>query len=411
MRTLVLSDLHLGCGADPGIFAGAHSLPGLLTRLAAAPLRVVLNGDTFDFSAQDGAGDVAYALAQDPTNAAVLTALGRVLDRGGELIFRGGRNDAELMLAAVQSHVLRGLQVPARAERRVTFAAADEVTTLTVGAARVVVRHALHGGDPGDHQSAHALVNSLRRQFGVGLADLLRADPPAAALAGLAVNPTAARYVLRDLPAAADTLRALRASGSFARAGLAEREAQVLLAALVPDVILGSVAYDDGALRRARVKLLRASVGAAAPTGLYPRDVTADEWADALALVRDDAPLIVIGGHTHAAGWRAEPRLVACDTGAWTWLAQVPEVDSADERWESLLDRWQRSPRIDARLSGMPPTCLRFTAALIAASTTGRGVQAALIEWREDAVVHVREQTLTCAAAPRSRGDRGDVIR
>lgn len=394
MRTLVLSDLHLGCGADPGISAGAHALPGLLARIAAAPLRVVLNGDNFDFSAQDGAGDVAYALTQDPTNAAVLIALGRVLHRGGELIFRGGRHDAQLGDAAVQSQVLRGLQVPARAARRVAFAAADGPTTLTVGAARVVVRHALRGGESSDHRSAHGLINAMRRQFGIGLADLLRADPPAAALAGLAVNPTAARHVLRDLPAAAGTLRELRASGAFARAQLTEREVQVLLAAIDPEMTLGAGEYDDGALRRARIKLLRASVGAAAPAGPFPRAVTAEEWAEARALVDGDAPLVVLGGHTHAAGWRAEARLVACDTGAWTWLAQAPGVDSDDDRWEELLERWQRSPRIDGRLSGTPPMCLHFTAALIAASTSGRGVRAALIEWRAGEATRLCEQTL-----------------
>lgn len=393
MRTLVLSDLHLGCGADPGIFAGAEPLAGLLARLTAAPLRVVLNGNTFDFPAQEG-DEVVQALTRSPVNAAVLAALGRVAERGGELIFRAGRHDAELERADVQAHVLGGLELPARARRRVAFVAAAAPSRCEAGGSALLIRRCLAADAvERDDAAAHRLINSLRRQFGVGLADLLRARPLAAALAGLAVNPTAARHVLRDLPEAPEILRALQASRVFARADLSRREVEVLLAALDPDAVLGAGAH-DGALHRARLKLLRSGVGEAPAPGGFPRELGDDEWAAARAEAQRSGAAAVLGGHTHAAGWRAEAGLVACDTGAWTWLAHTPAADADDATWAAYLERWQRAPRIDARLSGPPPTRLRLTAALLSARSGGRGARLALIEWRGGEVVRLRERTL-----------------
>ena len=392
MRTLVLSDLHLGCGADPGIFVGADPLTELLARHTGAPLRVVLNGDTFDFPAQEGS-DVIHALTHSPTNLTVLAALGRVADRGGELIFRAGRHDAELERADVQAHVLRALQVPARTRRRVAFVAAATPTRCEVGGSTVLIRRSLVDDDAEPDAAVHALVNSLRRQFGVGLADLLRARPLAGALAGLAVNPTAARHVLRDLPGAPKILRALQTSRLFARADLSRREAEVLLAALDPDAVLGAGGH-DGSLHRARLKLLRSGVGEAATPVVFPRDLRDDEWASARLEAQRAGAAAVLGGHTHAAGWRAEADLVACDTGAWTWLADTPAAADDDAAWAAYLERWQRTPRIDARLSGLPPTRLHLTAALLSARSGGRGACLALLEWRGRDVVRLREQVL-----------------
>lgn len=403
MRTLVLSDLHLGCGGDPGIFAGGHALAEVLTRLAAQPLRVVLNGDTFDFLAQDGADDVAYALTRDPTNAAVLTALGRVIDRGGSLIVRGGRHDREVALADVQAHIVRGLGT-ARATSWVWFHAGGAPSRCDVGGARVLVGQALPadwvGDAADDRELAQRLINPLRRQFGVGLADLLRPHPTLAALAAVAVNPTAVKHVLRDLPGdARAVVHRLQASRAFAQAGLTPREEAVLVAAIDPGVVLGIDAYDDGALRRARLKLLRASLREAAPAGEHPRALTTKEWASARALARRDGASAVIFGQSHAVGWRADEGLVACDTGAWTWLVRSPPADESDEAWLAYLEQWQRAPRIDARLSGPPPTRLAFTGALIEARAAGRGARVALIEWRRDELVVLREQ-----AVPAARG-------
>jgi metallophosphoesterase superfamily enzyme len=56
MDTYVLSDLHLSAAKEGGLYAGGDALLHLISRLAqkATPARVILNGDTFDFLAEEG---------------------------------------------------------------------------------------------------------------------------------------------------------------------------------------------------------------------------------------------------------------------------------------------------------------------------------------------------------------------
>jgi hypothetical protein len=64
MRTLVISDLHLGNGGPYDVFEGAEALPSLLDRMSDAPLRVLVNGDAVDFLMNDD------PLELDPARAA-----------------------------------------------------------------------------------------------------------------------------------------------------------------------------------------------------------------------------------------------------------------------------------------------------------------------------------------------------
>src|SRR3954462_15835254 len=52
MRTLIISDLHVGPDTVAPIYAGDGALPELITR-TEGPLRVILNGDTFDLLLED----------------------------------------------------------------------------------------------------------------------------------------------------------------------------------------------------------------------------------------------------------------------------------------------------------------------------------------------------------------------
>lgn len=78
---------------------------------------------------------------------------------------------------------------------RVTFPRLRAPTILRVGGPPLLVAR-VSGGDEDARRLAELLLNPLRRQYGVGYADLLRPDYVAAILAALAVNPTAARLVL-----------------------------------------------------------------------------------------------------------------------------------------------------------------------------------------------------------------------
>ena len=98
MRTVILSDLHLGNGPDYELFAGARELPEFLDA-QSAPSRVVLNGDAVDFLMNqdplvldtEQAVRQARALASWPSTANVFAALGRVLAKGGEVIILSHR--------------------------------------------------------------------------------------------------------------------------------------------------------------------------------------------------------------------------------------------------------------------------------------------------------------------------------
>lgn len=408
MRTLVISDLHLGCGAAPGIFAGAGALSDLLAALAG-PLRVVLNGDTFDFIAQaphaapESVHSHIRALFEDSRTTGVLALLVENLAGRGELLVRTGDHDHELASSSVQDLLRSRLGLATRSSPRLSFSTADTPTELRVGRARVVLTHALvDRGDPADRWLARNLLNPLRREFGVGLADLLRPDYPAAVLAALAVNPTAARHVFRQplgeaawhhLNGTGETPPALHLGEALTRAGLTAREQEVMTLALDPNASDGA---HDRALDAARLKLFRAALaghgGRARPTA---RTLSGPERTAARALARRARASAVIAGSTHAVGWSGEDDdLVILDTGTWAWIVELPAATDDATDWQRCLDEWQRTPRIGGRPGLASPICARLTGALLEPLSSGRGTLLALIEWREGRLVRLHERAL-----------------
>lgn len=407
MRTLVVSDLHIG-GA-PGLFAGAGALAALLDELAGAPLRVVLNGDTFDFPAHAGAGadatSLARAFVEDPEAARVLACLGRAVAAGGALIVRAGEHDGELAGPAAQALVTGGLGLARADATRVAFAVRGAPLLLTVGGARVLVARKDRARERETSRwLAEHLLNPLRRQYGVGLADLLRPDYLGAVTAAFAVNPTAARLVLRELDPAIvgarderDARLAALLRDTLAGAGLSEREAKIAALALDPDTSLGPLDYQI--LQRARLKLFRYSLGrraAAADDGL--RALSEREWSALRSLARRGRAAAAVIAHSHVAGWREDDAFAAADTGAWTWSLAAPQADDADA-WRRRLDAWQRIARLDRmgpiQAAGAGVTT-RFTAALL--EPLARGARLVLAEWRpERGLVPLRERKLAPA--------------
>ncbi len=409
MRTLILSDLHLGCGPCPGIFAGAQALGGLISELGARPLRVVLNGDTFDYWAQvdncDGAARVTQALLEDPVNAEVLTRLGQVVLAGGALLVRGGEHDREFPEASARARVLAALKLVEAQSARVTFHRLLTPSLLNVGGARLLVTR---GGR--DHEVARRLaellLNPLRRQYGVGLADLLRPDYVAAVLAALAVNPTAAKLVLRQLAddvgwqrLRSDCERALRLAEALAAAGLSAREREVFGLALDPEVPLGDAFDNHGALEHARLKLFRHSLGGRPARGADGlRSIAGAEWQAIRATARRRQASAALIGHSHIPGWRSEDGLTVADTGTWTWRIEPPEASASPALWRKTMATWQ-----DAARAGLPRTQTstvraQFTAAWIEPRATAPGAHMALVEWRPgQGLVVLREQDLAPA--------------
>jgi hypothetical protein len=407
MRTIVLSDLHLGCGACPGIFAGAQALGALLDALGSGPLRVVLNGDTFDYWAQSNLGDgvesVTRALLADAVNVELFGRLGRVVAAGGALIVRGGEHDHDIAHPAVRAMMLAGLQLLAADATRVTFQRLRAPTILRVGGSRLLVARA-GGGHEDARRLAELLLNPLRRQYGVGLADLLRPDYIAAVLAALAVNPTAARMVLRQLAddpewprSLGDCQRALRLPDRLAIAGLSGREREIFGLALDPELRLGEARDDYEVLEQARLKLLGFCLERrprAAADGL--RVIVDTEWSALQALARRRHASAALIGHSHAAGWRSEDGLTVADTGTWTWKLEPAAVGA--KALPRTLAAWQRATRTGIPRAGAPTICAQFTAALIEPRASTGGAYLALIEWRAgQGLVVLREQALADA--------------
>jgi UDP-2,3-diacylglucosamine pyrophosphatase LpxH len=408
MRTLVVGDMHLGCGAAPDIFAGARAFEAMLEDVTTCPTRVVLNGDTFDFLAHESDGrasaeQLMYAFTEDATNAGVLAALGRVVARGGRLVVRAGEHDRALEHLQVQAILRRS--IGAAVTSRVEFAAHDHPTLLEIDGVRVAVVHDVHGRSrPSARWLATHLLNPLRRHYGVGLADLLRPDYVGAVVAALAVNPTAAKHVLRLADdavwpafAASDAAVELALPRVFASSGLTARERRVLTSALNPGVLVGVSPDDAPVLEQARIKLLR-RVLAGRGAG-EPRRLVGVEWQAARALARRVGAQAVVLGHSRTVGWRSEASLTAVDAGTWTWLIEAPPPGSSDEVWLQTLAHWQRTATWGGAVGTLRS---RLTAALIEPATGG--ARLALLEWRPGSgLVRLRERAVS--AAP-TDGDR-----
>lgn len=223
MKTLIISDLHLGNGGPYDVFEGQKALPALLDHLGTSPLRVLVNGDGVDFLMNedplelDEARAVTQAakIAQNPGSAAVFQAFGRVLARGGEVTIRLGNHDVELAFAAVQSVFREALQQPPPVAEKLVFAYGDAPEILAVGGARVLVTHGeqddrwnkvdyekLRAGDrdytygPGS-VLVKKILNPGTADHGMRFLSLLKPDFQGAALSALAVDPAVAKQIFK----------------------------------------------------------------------------------------------------------------------------------------------------------------------------------------------------------------------
>ena len=149
MRTLILSDLHLGNGGDYDIFAGSESLPALLDRFVDPPTRVILNGDTMDFLLNEDPLrlDVSRAVQQAESIATAeptlytLKALGRICKGGGEVLVRMGNHDVELALPEVREVFRNHLNQPDSVAQRMTFERGSKPHIMNVGGATILITH------------------------------------------------------------------------------------------------------------------------------------------------------------------------------------------------------------------------------------------------------------------------------
>lgn len=431
MRTLIVSDLHLGNGAGYDVFAGGSALPAMLDTFVSPPSRVILNGDSVDFLMNEDPLELsvpravgqARAIASEPASRAVFEALGRVLAGGGEVIVRLGNHDVEVALPEVQE-VLRGaLGQPKAIADKLVFQTGEAPAIIEVGGAKILVTHGEHCdpwnvvdysklGKSSDYKYAPGsqlvkqFMNPLKREFKMRFADLLKPDFQGAVLTALAVAPSATKILLQkaSISIAWQLFRKMSGPTAFdheeTNLGLADRveaaglsaEEQAALEGILGD---GPASFADdeeeqGILAKASVKLAKAGLGAYArlqqrmtgTSGQSYFELTPGEaeWEDAKRLAAKYGVGAVLIGHTHSARWREADGVVFANTGTWIYLMSLPRADAPAEDWEAFLLEMKKNPALSEEKAVLGRLSTRFTAALAEPLAEG-GASLSLVEW------------------------------
>lgn len=439
MKTVVLSDTHLGNGQGYDIFAGAAALPAFLDSFPD-PIRVVINGDVVDFLMNEDplklqvsrAVQQAKAIVENPATLDTLHALGRVLAKGGTVFLRLGNHDVEMVLPEVQALFRASLNQPAEIAKRLVFQTGEDPMILEVGGARLLVAHGEHNdawnridyaslenrdGDdypdfvyPPGSKLVKEMLNPLKREFGLRFADLIKPDMQGGFLTVLGVHPQAAKTVAGQANIFSLGWQLLkRMSGPFTfgeeeedlklaarvdEAGLTPEEADALEAILGDGPL--SFGGDDPAGDAALTKLGRVGMKlyAAAHRTMVGReaedffelDPEATEWADAVRLAGKYGVGAVITGHTHAARWAQRLGLAVVNTGTWIWLMSPPAPDAPVSEWEHFLRRLRANPNLEPRPGEPELLQTIFTAAVLEPAEEG-GARLSLVEWKEGRMI------------------------
>lgn len=227
MDSFVLSDLHIGVEDPESLFAGAAVLPRFLDKLVQrpAPVRLILNGDTFDFLVGEGepvlhpqeAAAAMQRLVQSDIGEPLLRSLGLLLARQGEVLIRLGNHDLELALPAVQAILRSALRQPAHIASRLVFTTGERPLLLDLGGTRTLITHGEHDDPfnridyakllpiaaatpdavasafpyPAGSLLMRRIVSPLRRKYELRFLDFLKPDFQGAVLVALAVAPEA----------------------------------------------------------------------------------------------------------------------------------------------------------------------------------------------------------------------------
>jgi UDP-2,3-diacylglucosamine pyrophosphatase LpxH len=430
MRTLILSDLHLGNGGDYDIFGGSEALPALLDRFVDPPTRVILNGDSMDFLLNEEPLelDVSRAVQQAESIAAAkptapsLEALGRICKAGGEVLVRMGNHDVELALAQVHAVFRKGLKQPDSVAQRMTFERGSAPHIMTVGGARILVTHGEQRDPfnqvdyehlpgpvapgsaqfkdfkyPPGSQLVKEILNPLKRKRNMRFADLLKPDFQGAVLTALAVDPLAVKVALKDetleiingalqnlgevsfVPGADELGMISRLQGT----GLTPEEIEALRQQLtgapggisfgILPTVFSSLYLK---LSKAGLKLYaRAQRRLADDSGAeyFSYKPGEDELAEARRLSEKFGAKAVIIGHSHAARFKEEQNLLYANTGTWIWLMRLPDEQASDDEWLEFLQDLKKDPKLET-VKNKAKLEQRFTPVTVEESAGGAAV-------------------------------------
>lgn len=318
LRTLVVSDLHIGAGARSDLIRRPEVRAALVERLRDVD-RLVILGD-------------ALELREVPVHVAADLALPVLADLGaavGEIVLTGGNHDHNLLAGWIERHLQQ--DEPMGLEQRIEPAVAGPIAERLAAAARPAELtfaypglwlrddvYAFHG----HYLDLHSTTPTIERLAAGAMAAALAPIPPGGA------RPDDYEAVLAPLYAWMFAM-AQRSKAGVARAGSrssvrawemlagdGRRRAPVRALALSAGLTAAVAGLNRAGLGPLRAELSGAALRRGSLVGI----------AEVLSRLGIDAPYVLFG-HTHRAGpwaqddqaeWRAGPTQLV-NTGSWVY--------------------------------------------------------------------------------------------
>jgi len=447
MRTLILSDLHVGPDGNLAIFAGHEALPTLLESLLAEPepLHVVVNGDGFDFLMNEDPLELreetarlqARALVGGRDGQAFFGALRGVIKARGRVTIRSGNHDPELALEAVQDVIREALGATAR-DAPVAFDGSASMK-INVAGARVAVAH----GELNDHFNrfdrsrvvaddgfVYPPGSVLVKEFlnpakhdGLRFTDLLKPDVEGALVATLAVQPHRASGLIDS--EFVDIVRRCIARRRGDLYDLVDPESQRArprsLAHLDFDdlqVLLelierrGDEALVRGVASRikveAKARLLRAGLWLTSAAhrcvvgekgaAYFSYEPNEGDWQEAANYAGPGVDAVVLG-HTHAARCGSRDGVTLVNTGTWIPLMGLPRPGGPATAWRRLLEDLLEDPGLEG--CAQHRLLRQFHGALISDDEKGAWIELLAVDVRGTVVDQRKRLLVACATAKR----------
>ncbi len=359
MRTLVVSDLHIGASSGVDLVRRAALRAPLIDRLRDGIDRLVVLGDTLELR------EVPVRTATDHAGP-FLAEVGEALGAQGELVFGGGNHDHNLVAGWTETHLMQDAPHTMGLDHRIDpreagpipaqLAAAAAPATVSFAYPGLWLRddvYALHG----HYLDLHTTVPTLERIAAGAMARFVApipADHAAPDDYEAVLAPLYAWMFALAQRSGDGVVRASSASSArawVALAGEGRRAHPLRAAALGTGLYAGVKALNLAGLGPVRPQLSGASLRTGSLFGL----------GETLRRLGVDAPYVLFG-HTHRSGpwpvddpaeWRAPTGSQLTNTGSWVYqrhfLSDRPGVgpywpgvavvveDSGPPRLERLL--------------------------------------------------------------------------
>lgn len=389
---IVISDVHLSVQRG-GWFQADDLLISFLRWIGkeVKGCHLVLNGDIFDFLANNSAPGINPAEAERQVTAIaqnhseVFGALSSIVNsQEHEVTILGGNHDPELELDSVRAMLERELKISCP-HSHLRWLTNGEGAFLSIGDAKVLIEHG-DQYDPWnwiDHEALRRAVCLASRN--ISYADIYE-SPPGSRLVVNRLHPLRGQFdwietlqpltpsllplMLEVILPAVDSktrkqiLKAVGEFKDFSKRSLIDKaltlaksrarfwddvaeERQILVEWLAQykseEKTWGFLEDVKAALRRAGSRLRRiyssAKLKKAARTNsVFQIDATDEQLPRVIELIGYGSDLVV-HGHTHAAkAYTVEPGLYF-NTGTWTRLTTLPASNAGDDEWTIFLEK------------------------------------------------------------------------